>query len=363
VATLLATVAVAAVLAGGVLAARRGPQTELGAAAPLAGAPKPAPVFSGPAIVKVDAPKLVAGDAPKVTYLRDRTVLGADGTAVQVPGRTEIIGVGRLQDAVLTVQLKSVTSASLVALDASGKQIGQVAGVDSLVTRADGQAVAYASGGRFAPGTGEGKPGPGIVYHQRSMTEPARQLPQPKSYDLTVLGVTDNTVYFRSGGIEGAWDFYRWQVEEPKPTLIRTVRSPVAVSADGKLVAGLTSMNDSGMCTALMDATSGTQQWRTCEYQPIRFGPGSFVISTPPGSSPYGFELSAVLDVKTGNRLRQWTAPTIRDAIAEDDDHVLLQWHDQQNPASRSALVRCTVSSGACELATPLASGPLLIGS
>jgi hypothetical protein len=368
-AALLAAVAVAAVAVGGVLATRQGPHPERGTAAPLAASAKPSPTpFTGPAVVKVDARKLIGGEPPRATYLRDRTVLGGAGTPVRVPGSTEIIGVGRLHDAVLTLQLKNVRSSSLVVLDASGKQIGQVAGVDSLVTSTDGQAVAYASGGRFAPDGAEGTTGRagagGSVYYQRSMTEPAKRLAQPNVYDLIVLGVTDDTVYFRSGGPVDAWNLYRWQVDQPKPTLVGKVRSPVAVSTDGKAAVGLTAMNDSGMCTALMDSATGTQRWRTCEYQPTRFSPGNtFTLATPPGSDPYGFNLAAALDTKTGNRLRQWTAPSIRDAIAEDENHVLLQWHDRADQVSQSAVVRCTLTTGTCERATPLASGPLLLGS
>ncbi len=374
-AALLAAVAVAAVVAGGLVASRRAPQPERGAATPLSAVKTPTasaspspPPFTGPATVPIDARKLPRGAASHVTYLRDRTVLGGTGTPVEVPGKVEIIGVGRLHDAVLTVQLKNVRSSSLVVLDASGKQIGQVAGVDSLVTSADGQAVAYASGGRFAPDGAEGTEGRagagGTVYFQRSMTEQAKRLPRPNVYNLAVLGVTNDTVYFQSGGAEGPWQLYRWQVDQPKATLLGKVVSPTVVSDDGTLAAGLTAFNDSGMCTVLTNPATGSQRWRTCQHQLTRFSPGTiFTVGIPPGSEPYGDLQTVALDVKTGNQLRKWTGPSLRDSVAEDDDHLLLQWHDQQDPVSRSALVRCTVSSGKCELATPLASGPLLLGS
>jgi hypothetical protein len=47
--------------------------------------------------------------------------------------------------------------------------------------------------------------------------------------------------------------------------------------------------------------------------------------------------------------------------VPEDDQHLLLLADDgEQTPAS---IVRCTITSGACELATPLAKGDLLIGA
>jgi hypothetical protein len=360
--TVLAVVGVAAVALGGFAASRRSPHADPGSAAPLAtpstsASPSPPP-FTGPATVPVDARKLPVGAAPKVTYLRDRTVLGGTGTPLKIPGSVEIDGVGRLRDAVLTIQAKNVRSSSLVILDASGKQIGQVPGVDSLVTSADSQAAAYASGGHSALETKGG-----TVYFQRSPTQAAIRLPQPKVEDLLVLGVTDDTVYFRAGGFD-TWQFYRWQVDQPKATLISKVPSPTTVSADGRLVAGLGAFNDGGMCTLLMSATTGTQRWRTCQSQLTRFSPGDvFAVGIPPGSAPYGDLETVALSLKTGDQLRKWTGPSLRDSIAEDDDHLLLQWHDQPDPVSRSALVRCTVSSGKCELATPLAAGQLLLGT
>jgi hypothetical protein len=359
----VAVVAVAAVAVGGLVASRRTPEPQLGGAAPLVTpATTAAPLkFTGPKVVPVDARKLPVGAAPHVTYLRDRTVYGGAGTPVKVPGSVEIDAVARLHDAVLTVQLKTVRSAALVILDASGKQIEQVPGVDSVVTSIDGQAAAYASGGRYAPEEHVG----GTVYYRRSATGPVKQLAQPTVYDLRVLGVTNDTVYFQSSDdLTGPWSFYRWQVDQPKPTRISTVRSPIAVSGDGTLVAGLASQNDSGMCTTLMAATTGSQRWRSCQYQLTRFSPGNtFTIGIPAGSDPYGDLENVALDPKTGNQLRKWTGPSLRDARPEDGDHVVLAWHDEPEPGSRSALVRCTVSSGKCELATPLAAGTLLLGS
>ncbi|MFI5710932.1 hypothetical protein [Kribbella sp. NPDC051620] len=353
----------AAVVAGGFVASRRTPESQLGAAAPLvAPVQTPSPVrFTGPAVVPIDARKLPVGAAPHPTYLRDRTVYGGAGTPVRVPGRLEIDAVGRLHDAVLTVQLKTVRDPALVILDASGKQIEQVPGVDSVVTSTDGQAAAYASGGRYAPEEHVG----GTVYYRRSATGPVKRLAQPRVHDVRVLAVTNDTVYFRSSDdLTGPWNFYRWQVDQPTPIRISTVRSPIAVSGDGTLVAGLASQNDSGMCTTLMTATTGTQRWRSCQYQLTRFSPGNtFTIGIPAGSDPYGDLENAALDPETGNQLRKWTGPSLRDARPEDGDHVVLAWHDKPEPGSRSALVRCTVSSGKCELAAPPASGTLLLGS
>ncbi|TDU89233.1 hypothetical protein EV138_2794 [Kribbella voronezhensis] len=356
----VAAVAVAAVAAGGLLASRRNPEAGAGAAVPLAASNKPQ-TSTPPKKLAVDAAKLQLGREPQVPYVRGRTLQGGGGQAVVIPGKNELVAVARLWDLTLTVQLKSVTSPSLVVLDGEGKQVNQVPGVDSLVTSADGQAAAYASGGRFAADAMAG----GTVYFQEPGKKPTAQLSRPHVYDLEVLAVIGKSVYFHSArGTDVPWELYRWQVDKQTVTRVSTVASPVAVSTSGTAAAGFVVFNDSGMCTAVTDLASGRQSWRTCQYQLTRFSPTDrFVLAIPPGSSPYGDELTAALDSKTGALLREWDAGSLRGAVAEDDDHVLLQWHDRPEPQSRSALVRCTISTGQCELATPLSSDSLLLGS
>ncbi|HEY0471038.1 MAG TPA: hypothetical protein VGD34_05215 [Kribbella sp.] len=355
----VAAVAVAAVAGGGLLASRLGPQVEIGTAAPLTATP--AAMSKLPTKVALDATRLQRGRAPQVAYLRGRTVQGGPGRPVRIPGTTEIIAVGRLWDITLTVQLRSVTDSSLVMIDSEGKQVNQIKGVDSLSISSDGQAAAYASGGRFAP---TGRRG-GTVFLQLPGTTPTFKLARPEAQDLEVMSVIGHSVYFRSGRGDGAtWDLYRWQVDQHSVSKLDKVRSPIALSTSGTVAAGLAVFTDSGMCTVLTDLVASRQRWRTCQYQVTRFGPSdSFVLAIPPGSEPYGDVLTAVLDSKTGDLLREWDARSIRGAVAEDDEYVLLQWHDQPTPGSRSALVRCAVSTGRCELATPLSSEPLLLGS
>jgi len=362
----VAAVAVAAVAVGGLLASRRNPEAGAGTAVPLAASNKRRTTASTPAKplpvkLVVDARKLQLGREPQVPYVRGRTLQGGSGQPLKIPGKTELVAVARLWDLTLAVQLKSVTSPSLIMLDGEGKQVNQVPGVDSLVTSADGQAAAYASGGRFAADAMAG----GTVYFQQPGTQITAKLDRPHVYDLGVLAVIGKTVYFHAGrGPDLSWDLYRWQVDKQSVTKISTVPSPTVLSTSGTIAAGFVVFNDSGMCTAITDLTTGRQKWRTCTYQLTRFSPTDrFVLAIPPGSSPYGDLLTAALDSKTGNLLREWEATSLRGAVAEDDDHVLLQWHDQAEPESRSALVRCTVSTGACELATPLSSEPLLLGS
>ncbi|WP_433165029.1 hypothetical protein [Kribbella sp. CA-247076] len=358
-AAVVAAVAVAAVVGGGLLGAARTPRNQAGAAAaPLAASVSAAPLGLK---VPVDATKLTPGREPQVTYLRGRTVTGGVSNPVTVPGTAAIEAAARLWDTTLTVQVTSGTSSSLVIQDHSGKVVQRITGVDSLATSADGKYAAYASGGRFS----SGEPG-GTVYFQEPGTKPAAVLARPEAFDVRVIAVVDRTVYFSSGRSDGtSWSLYTWDVDQNVVRTTASVASPVSVAARGGLAAGIPVFTDSGLCSAVTDIASGRQRWRTCQYRLDRFSPTSaFVIGLPPhGGSPYGEPRTAALDTKAGKLLREWTGPSLRGAVAEDDDHLLLLWHDRPEPTSRSAVVRCAVSTGRCELATPLSSEPLLLGS
>jgi len=363
----VAAIAVAAVAGGGLLAAARGPRSQAGAAdAPLAvtataGGPQATSTGTLPTTVPLDATKLRAGRAPQLTYVRGRTVFGTTGTPVKVPGTPDIAAAARLWDTTLTVQVKSATSSELVIQDYTGKVVKQVPKVDSLVTSADDRYAAYASGGQYAVGTAGGS-----VYLQQPDPRTVAVLHRPKDYNLHVLAVVGKTVYFHSGpGPDAPSNLYRWDVDKKSIRQVDKVVTPVAVAADASLAAGLPVFTDSGLCSVVTELASGLQRWRTCQYRLDRFSGGSaFVVGLPPGTGePYGERRTSVLDSKTGKLLRTWTAPSLRAAVAEDDDHLLLLWNDQPEPQSHSAVVRCTVSTGACELATPLSSEPLLLGS
>ena len=360
-AAVVAAVAVAAVVGGGLLASARTPRSQVGvAAAPLsANAASTTPV---PVKVPIDVAKLGTGREPQLPYVRGRTVLGGVSTPVKVPGTTTVEAAARLWDTTLTVQVASATSSSLAIQDHTGKVVERIKGVDSLTTSADGKYAAYASGGQYALGEAGGK-----VYFQEPGTKPTAVLDRPKVSDLSVLAVVGRSVYFRNARSDGAtgWSLYRWDVDEKSIHAYAYVASPVSVTSHSSLAAGIPVFTDSGLCSAVTDLDSGLQRWRTCQYRLDSFSPtNEFVIGLPPtGGAPYGETRTAALDSKTGTVLREWTGPSLRGAVAEDDDHVLLLWHDRPEPQSRSAVVRCTVSTGQCELATPLSPEPLLLGS
>ena len=137
------------------------------------------------------------------------------------------------------------------------------------------------------------------------------------------------------------------------------------MSEDATLTSSLPVFTDSGVCSAVTELATGLQRWKTCQNRLDTFSPGNaFVLALPPNTGgPFGVKQVSALNAKTGTVIRTWTAPTVVRQLAEDDDHVLLEWYADVDARSRSAVVRCTVSTGQCELATPLSTEHLLLGS
>jgi hypothetical protein len=383
----VASVAVLAVAVGALLATQVSPSPQDATAAPL-GAPAPTPgavpLSTGatpptpgatprstgatptpgatppPSVTPtaVNAAKLPTGAAPQLTYVRARTVHSAVGGPITVPGSAEIVAAARLWDTTFTLQRQPDHSTALIVLDADARQVNRIPAVDSLASSIDGQSAAYAAGNLT-----EWRPG-GKLWFQGPGSRPTATLSRKDGYGLEVLRVAGRQVYFRSAATaEAQPSLYRWDVDGAVHLLGKAVH-PTAVSPDGSQSANLAVRTDSGSCTALTDTTTGRQHWRTCERQVIGFSPtGAYAIAIPPGDFPFGPEQIYPLDAATGKALRSWTAPAFQDLRAEDDDHLLLAWHDRASPGSRSTLVRCAISTGRCERTLPLSTEPLLLGS
>lgn len=354
----VASVAVIAVAVGALLATQVSPSPQDATAAPLGAA---VPTISSPVTVTpaaVNAAKLPTGAAPQLTYVRARTVHSAVGGPITVPGSAEIVAAARLWDTTFTLQRQPDNTTALIVLDAEARQVNRIPGVDSLATSIDGQSAAYAAGNLT-----EWRPG-GKLWFQGPGSEPTATLARKDGYGLEVLRVAGRKVYFRSAATaEAQPSLYRWDIDGTVHLLGKAVQ-PAAVSADGSQSANLVVRTDSGTCTALTDTATGRQRWLTCERTVTGFSPtGAYAIGTPPGDFPFGPERVFPLDPTTGKPLRSWTAPAFQDLRAEDDDHLLLAWHDRASPGSRSTLVRCAISTGRCERTLPLSTEPLLLGS
>ncbi|NIK54823.1 hypothetical protein [Kribbella shirazensis] len=374
---LVAAVAVAAIAGGGALAYRQGPTANAeggGTAAPLSTSPSPsastpatsAPATSkptpsktsstpsGPVKTKVDLKKLTEGRAPQVTYLSGRTIRGGAGEDVKVPGTTDIQEVARVGSSALAVVTKG-SGTEMLTLDSEGNVTRRTPDVTQIVTTDDDSAAAYVA--TRLKETGEELPGATIYAEQTEV----RKVTVEGVWNTTPLAYLNGKVYFEASTTQdGDSVLYEWTPGDAKPVQLKAIPKPLAVSSAGT-AGSLTALNDQSSCSSLLTVPTGKRLWRTCDYLITGFTPdAATVIAGPKYQDGYGDGIAGALDAKTGKLLHEWTG-VFRQTVPEDDQHLLLLADDgDETPAS---IIRCTISTGACELATPLANGQLLIGA
>ncbi|HET6737432.1 MAG TPA: hypothetical protein VFH76_00805 [Kribbella sp.] len=377
---LVAAVAVAAITGGGALAYRQGPANANGSATPLSTSPstaastpapttttaKPTPTKVPPSTTptglvktKIDLKKLPQGRAPQITYLAGRTIRGGAGEDIKVPGTAQIQAVARLGGSSFAVVTKKFGTELLTLNGTTGEVTRRTPDVTQIVTTDNGSAAAYI--GTHVKETGEETAGATVYAEQANSDVWPRTITVPGVWNARIRGYFDGTVYFDAAPTQsGATVLYRWKPGEPNAVAIKSIPNSLAMSSAGT-AGSLTTLNDQSSCSTLLTVPAGTRLWRTCDYMITGFTPNAAtVIAGPKYQDGYGDGIAAVLDAKNGAPLHEWSG-VFRQAVPEDDQHLLLLADDgEQTPAS---IVRCTISSGACELATPLAKGDLLIGA
>jgi hypothetical protein len=383
---LIAAVAVAAIAIGAALAYRQGPSTLTADAAPLSGTPSPTPAPSTPKPSTTPKPtpsatppktpttkpsqpptkggksavnlaKLVDGRVPQVPYLTGRTVRGGAGQDLKIPGSQNIQAVARMGQSVLAILSGTDNTTEMLTIGSDGKVLRKTPNITGLVSTEDGMAAAYNTS--LYSDLGEQSAGTTIYAEQQQV----QKLNMPDVWNTTLIGYVNGKVYFHASAKEAdnTWTLYEWTPGESKATALKNVPKPTAVSGDAMIAASLTTLNDYNSCTSVLAVASGKRLWKTCEYQVDSFTrDGSTAIAGPFYRDGYGDGLAAALDAKTGALLHEWTG-VFRQAVAEDDQHLLLLADTgEETPAS---IIRCTIATGACERATPLAKGTLLLGS
>ncbi|WP_427886312.1 hypothetical protein ACQHIV_27070 [Kribbella sp. GL6] len=378
-AALVAAVAVAAVTGGGALAYRQGPQPSTDAAAvPLSTSPSatppatpistpvsrpvstPSATTSTPASLpktKIDLKKLTPGRAPQVAYLTGRTIRGGAGNDVTIPGTMDIQQVARLGITSLAVVTKGFGNEMLTFSD-DGKLIRHTPDVTQIFTTADGTAAAYL--GSKLKSTGEQTAGV-TVYSEDAKTQNVQKVQVPGVWNAMLRGYTNGKVYFdASTTIDGTTTLFEWTPGDSKATQLKAIPSAMAVSSVDT-AGSITTQANQNSCSSLLTVPTGTRLWRTCDYIIAGFTPNAAtVIAGPKYEDGYGQGIAAALDAKNGNLIHEWSG-VFRQAVPEDDQHLLLLADNGEG--TPAAIVRCTIASGACELATPLAKGELQIGA
>jgi hypothetical protein len=367
---LVAAVAVGAVITGGALAYRQGPQPGVQAdAAPLRSSPSsgrtatitpsktpsPSPKKSIPVKSTVVLSKLTKGREPQVPYLVGREVRGGAGGPVKIPGTEQIQQVARINDDALAVVSKG-NGTELLRVDSAGG-VTRTPDVRSIVTTEDGSAAAYVA--TRVDESGQDLKG-ATVYADSDSVE---RLSIPDLWEVVPLAYVEGKVYYQAKTTEAAnrWSLYEWSPGDSNAKEIETVVSPTGLSADAKTAASLSVLSDSSSCSNVTAVATGKRLWRTCDYQVRGFTPdGATAIAAPAYQDGYGDGLAAALDTEKGDLLHEWSG-TFRQTVAEDDQHLLLLADDGEG--IKTSIIRCTITTGACELATPLARGELMIGS
>jgi hypothetical protein len=373
----VAVVGVVAVVTGGVIASQRGPRTGTTSAAPLVGktptttpvaetppttpvAETPTPTATpstAPVRIKLDLGKLSKGRDPQVPYLVGREVRGGAGDIRKIPGKEQIQQIARRGDDVLAVLSKG-TGTELLQLGITNTVL-RTPDVTTLVTTDDESRAAY---GAVRTGAGGQALKGGIVYAEAPSGQLGK-LQVPNGWNLQVLAYRNGKVYYRSGDNEAgsSWKLYEWAPDTPKATEIRTVASPTGLSGNGEVAASVSSITSSGTCSAVTVVATGKRLWKTCENQVVGFTPdGGTAIGAPAYIDGYSNGTVSALDAKTGRLIREWTG-SFHQTVAEDDQHLLIV-ADGGSETTKASIIRCDLTTGSCELATPLAVGELKIG-
>ena len=302
--------------------------------------------LTGPTVIELEPGSYERGAAPSIPYVDKRTLV--DGRTRAKSDRLVWQSV-RTTDGPLAVVATGTDSTELRAYDRDGKLLQRVPGVSTVKASADGRFSAYAT-------TGPREEDKGAVVTWRSHDDSqTRQLRRPADYGLRILYVDAGFVYFSSStSVAGDAALYRWKL--PGSTVERRsgVQNPSAVSPQGSQVSMVTSTSDEGSCSKVVDAANTRiGYWSTCEFSIRAFSPrGRTVLAGAAYTDGYGEGFTAVLENSTGKVLRKWNGLVLGSAY-EDEDHVLMVVEEKEH----NAIVRCSIATGDCRLATPLAAG------
>jgi hypothetical protein len=372
---LVAAVAVAAVVIGGVVASQRGPRSEGGTAAPLS-APTTTPITktsppatptttsaltpsttpdkpTGPVKITLNLAKLPRGRDPQVPYLVGRVVSGGAGGPETIPGKADIQQVARVNGRVLAV-VTSGLGTELLKLGPTTGAVERVPDVTTVVTSADSTIAAYST--TRIGSQSEALKG-GTLYSDSGGLE-THKLELPTAWQLRVLAVVDGKVYFESAATEGGRSkLHSWTPGAAKATQL-DVTSPTGISADGRLVVSQGLISDGGSCSDVTEVATGKRLWKTCESGIEGFTPDArTAFGGDAYADGYCSGTATALDALTGVILRQWTSCFFQ-TVPEDDQHLLIVADaingGGEDGYGQRGIIRCNITTGACELATPL---------
>jgi hypothetical protein len=304
--------------------------------------------------VTLDLQELPQGEAPAVPYLDGSTVV-AYGNSIEVSGAVD--GIAPVSDGVYVAAPWDAATGGWAltryAADGSTQDPG-TAQSWPVASADDPRWVAYTTGDtdRF------GNPvGPATMVLVNDETGRSFEVELAgKSAEIQDVGA--GTVYFTGSGYTAAQS---WSAGDARPEPVAGDLDATAVSPDGSLVGRITRVvQDSEFCGAILNLATGQETPETCDtyYQIMGFSPGGEYAWAYNGEG-YAASRVWILDTQTGEVLHEYTYASQRNSISfmdatfEDSDNLLIQ--AEQNGGT--ALVRCNVETGDCELAAPWAEG------
>lgn len=366
---LVSSVAVAAVVIGGVLAYRQAPNEGGGsAAAPLPGQPTPKasvktpartpvvtpsstppstpsstpPPTAHPVEIEVDLATLATGRGTDVTHVAGREVRGG-GPTVKIPGSQRIVEFARLGNGVLAL-VRTATGSDELLIVGKEQPTRRIPNVTTLAADERGTAAAYSTSAVTPDGIVSG--GGSVHYLSASGTTKTVAFPAGSSTPK-VVAVLGGKVYYRS--MDDQAEFGRLFAWTPgtTPKLVNPMTGPTALSRDGRYASSFGN-GSNNVCNGVHLVATGKKLWETCKADLTDFTPdGRVTVSSGyAGNTP--LVRIAAQDTRTGKLIHAWTGFFVR-AIAEDDQHLLIS----TGGATGASLVRCKITTGACDYAVP----------
>jgi len=315
--------------------------------------------ITGPTRVDIDFSTLPTGQPPLVPYLDGRTIFVLD-SSFDVAGDGSI-GAFAAFDGGAHVFVSQEGIPEIVRVTADGTMRGLGHAAATLIASRDLRWNAYATG--ETDNFGNVKRGIRLWLYGADGSTSTLELPEANGVRL--IAVVDGTIYFRPERPDGSRQpLLSWTRGQDSPTVVPGSYEATAMSADGRFIAALTEVTDFGSCSQVVDRTSGSALWETCDHTVLGFSAGGeYAWAGPAYLDGYSLGELTLLDGQTGEVIRR--LPSLdndidfMDATFEDADHLLIR----AEQGGQTALVRCSVSAGDCELATPPAEGTSLDGS
>lgn len=308
-------------------------------------------------IVVLSLDDLPAGDAPGVDWIDGEVLRTADGRELPIP--SDVFDAAAFGDGVVGASF--VDDGEGTILQAGDGAATRYAGSRPVMSEDDDLVAWYDEAADQVQ-----------VARADDITAPPEAIPGRAGMNLQPVGFLDDQTLVSNLVSPGTWppegarrDTMGGDTDTPWPALLEAD----AVSAQAQLVVGLTEVReDLEPCTSdcgpgiesrtsLFAADDPEPLWSTWEYDFEGFSPdGRHLVGTHAYRDGIGDGYAAIVDTDAGELVRRFDVGAdsggwLSDMVFEDNEHILLVLHVEDETGTRAAIVRCSIS-GACETAT-----------